>query len=104
MSTSKVAKQSKAKTPEPDEGQLESEILSVIEEESHRPSAIANALRRKYCQNSILKALLKLEKEGKVERESKKAWIAKGRGKGKEKEIGKEKEKEKNKEEDKSKK
>jgi len=97
MASSKVTKQLKAKTPEPDEDRLESEILLVIEDESHRPSAIANALRKKYGQNSIVKALLKLEREGKVERESKKAWIAKGKSKGKDKEKEKEKDKEKDK-------
>jgi hypothetical protein len=81
--------------PKPDENQLESDVLSVIEAESHRPNAIFHALNRKYDQNAILKVLLKLEKEGKAERESKKAWIAKGKGKEKqrEKDEGKDKSK-----------
>ena len=91
MASSKVTKQPKEETPEPDGIQLESEVLSVIAVESHRPSAIAGALRHRHDQNAILKTLLKLEKEGKVERESKKAWIAKGKGKKKEKEKDKEK-------------
>ena len=79
----------------PDESRLESDVLSVIEVESHRPNAIARALNGRYDQNAILKALLKLEKEGKAERESKKAWIAKGKGKEKPREKDEEKEKSK---------
>jgi hypothetical protein len=105
MASSEAVEQPKTKTHERSEDQLDSEVLSAIEGESHRPSAITNVLHKKYDQNAVLKALIRLEKEGKVERDSKKAWIAKGKAgdKGKEKEKRKDKDKEKEKETAKSK-
>ena len=76
-----------------DEKQLESEVLSAIAVEAHRPHAILNILRGKYDQNTVVKALIALEKEGKVERDGSKAWIAKGKAGSKGKESKKEKEK-----------
>jgi hypothetical protein len=95
MTTSKVAKQSAPKTTRLDERLFASEVLSTIETEPHRPSAIVSILSGKYDQNTILKTLLTLEKEGRVERDSKKAWIAKG---GEKQQQKREKEKTKSKE------
>jgi hypothetical protein len=106
MTTLKTAKQPAPKTSKLDEKLVASEVLSTIETESHRPSAIVTILSGKYDQNTILKTLLTLEKEGRVERDSKKAWIAKGGEKQqqkKEKEKAKSKEKQKEKEKDKDK-
>ncbi len=107
MKTLKAAKQPAPKTTKFDEKLVASEVLSTIEAESHRPSAIVSILSGKYDQNTVLKMLLTLEKEGRVERDSKKAWIAKGgekqqqkKEKEKAKSKGKQKEKEKDKEKD----
>jgi len=96
-------KESAQQKPKADEKSAESDILSAIGAESHRPSAIVSILNRKYDQNTVMKILLTLEKQGKVERDTKKAWIAKGgvkQLKKKEKEKEKEKEKAKPKEKD----
>jgi hypothetical protein len=93
MNASKLVNVSEQKMTKTDEKQLESEVLSAIEAEAHRPSAIVNILRRKYDQNAIVKTLIALEKDGKAEREGKKAWIAKGKAASKSKESKKEKEK-----------
>jgi hypothetical protein len=106
MTNPKIMKVTAPKTVKADEKLIVSDVLSSIEAESHRPSAIVNILRRKYDQNEVLKTLLALEKEGKVERDTKKAWIAKGaekqqkkrekeKAKPKEKDIDKEMEKQK---------
>jgi hypothetical protein len=84
--------------PEPKElgtdgKQLESEVLSAIAAEAHRPRAIVNILRGKYDQNAIVKALIALEKDGKAERDGNKAWVAKGKAATKGKDSKKEKEK-----------
>jgi hypothetical protein len=78
-----------------DERKLESEVLSTIADESHRPHAIVNILRGKYDQNAVVRALVALEKAGKAERDGSKAWIAKGKAAAKGKDTKKEKEKQK---------
>ncbi len=78
MKPLKGAKEATADKPKSDEKLIESDILSAIGAESHRPGAIVSILNRKYDQNTVLKTLLALEKEGKAERDTKKAWIAKG--------------------------
>ena len=103
MKTLKAAKQSAPKTTKLDEKFVASEVLSTIETESHRPSAIVSILRGKYDQNTVLKTLLTLEKEGRVERDSKKTWIAKGGEKQQKKEKERAKSKGKQKEKDKEK-
>lgn len=97
MATLKGVKETALKSIKVDEKLVASDILSAIVAESHRPSAIVNILNRKYDQNTVLKTLLTLEKEGKVERDTKKAWIAKG---GEKQQKKKEKEKAKPKEKD----
>jgi hypothetical protein len=97
MTTPKGVKET-AKTTNVDEKLPVSDVLSTIGAESHRPSAIVGILKGKYDQNTVLKTLLTLEKEGKVERDTAKAWIAKGGGKQQKKE--KEKAKPKGKESD----
>jgi hypothetical protein len=107
MKTPKDVKETVPKTTKADEKLVASDVLSAIRTESHRPSAIVSILNRKYDQNTVLKSLLTLEKEGKVERDTTKAWIAKGgekpqqkkdKEKAKLKDKDKEKEKEKQKE------
>jgi hypothetical protein len=107
MKTLRAAKQPAPMTTKLDEKLVASEVLSTIETESHRPSAIVGILSGKYDQNTVLKMLLALEKEGRVERDSKKTWIAKGgekqqqkKEKEKAKSKGKQKEKDKDKEKD----
>jgi hypothetical protein len=104
MTTPKGVKET-AKASKMDESLPVSDVLSAIVNESHRPSAIVGILRRKYDQNTVLRTLLTLEKEGKVERDTKKAWIARGgvkqqkkekeKAKPKDKESGERKEKQK---------
>ena len=61
---------------------LQKNILALILRENRRPSAIASTLRRydkTVDQNSVILALLDLEKRGLVERSTTKAWIAKSK-------------------------
>jgi hypothetical protein len=99
MTARKGVKDTAQKTTKIDEKIAASDIVSAIASESHRPSAIVTVLNGKYDQNTVLKTLLTLEKDGKVERDSKKAWIAKG---GEKQLKKKEKEKAKSKEKDSS--
>ncbi len=58
---------------------IELEVLKLIIKDSHRPSALTRILKNKgiECdQNTVVSALVRLEKEKLVERHSKKAWIA----------------------------
>jgi hypothetical protein len=93
MPTSKPGTAHEQTVSKVDEKKLELDILSAISSEAHRPSAIVNILGRRYDQNKIVKTLIALEKDGNVEREGSKAWIAKGKALSKGKEGKKEKEK-----------
>ena len=100
MTALKGVKEPAQQKPKVDEKSAESDILSAIVSESHRPSAIVSILKRKYDQNTVLKTLLLLEKQGKVERDTEKAWIAKGGAKKEQKKKEKEKAKPKDKDTD----
>jgi hypothetical protein len=91
MPVSRPVDLSEPKKSGTDEKQLESEVLSAIEVEAHRPGAIVNILRGKWDQNAVIKALVALEKDGKAERDGSKAWIAKGKVAAKAKDSKKEK-------------
>jgi hypothetical protein len=97
MTAPKGVKEAAQQNPKVDEKSAESDILSAILAESHRPNAIVSILNKKYDQNTVLKTLLILEKQGKVERDTKKAWIAKGGAKKEQKKKEKEKAKPKDK-------
>ena len=91
MPSLKVIGSSKPKEPGFDEKQLESEVLSAIESEAHRPGAIVNILRGRYDRNAVVKSLIALEKDGKAKREGSRAWVAKGKLERKAKESKNEK-------------
>jgi hypothetical protein len=59
---------------------LEREVLAIIMNDSHRPSAITRILKKKHVecdQNQVVQALISLEQMDLVERFTSKAWIAK---------------------------
>lgn len=61
---------------------LQRKILSVILQDSHRPSAITRILKKRHIecnQNQVVEALNDLEQRGFVERFTTKAWIATGK-------------------------
>jgi hypothetical protein len=59
---------------------LERQVLAIILNDSHRPSAITRILKKKQIecdQNQVVQALISLEKMDLVERFTSKAWVAK---------------------------
>jgi hypothetical protein len=79
MASSKAEKEPESKMGKGDGKELASLVLAAIDSEPHKPHAIVSILKGRYDQNAVLKALLALEKEGRVQRDGKKAWIAKGK-------------------------
>ena len=62
--------------------ELQRKILSVILQDSHRPSAITRILKNRHIkcdQNQVVEALNDMEERGFVERFTTKAWLATGK-------------------------
>lgn len=61
--------------------ELQKNILGLILADSRRPGTICSILKKRFdCnQNDVVQALLDLEKRGLVEKQSTKAWTAKGK-------------------------